>query len=545
MKNLFGIGRENKEHDIKFPFKDMERDRCLIKEKLEGTSSKINNLDDYHNKVTKELTTMTMESGCPVADNQNSLTAGERGPILLQDSYLLEKLQHFTRERIPERVVHARGTAAYGHFELTEDMSKYCKAKVFTKVGEKVPIFSRFSLVIATKGEPETARDIRGFAVKFYTEEGNWDLLCNNIPVFPIRDPIKMSDMVHAMKKHAQTNLYDPDAYWDFFSHTPESIHALTLMYSDKGMTDGYRKMHGFANHTFRLVNDKNEVFYAKFHLISEQGLKGLTYEEAIRLAGEDPDYYTRDLYDNIAKGNNPSWTLCLQVMPEKEALVYRYDVFDVTKVWPHTDFPLIKFGKMTLDKLPNNFFMESEQVAFNPSSFIPGIEPTPDKLLQARLFVYRDAQLYRLGTPNYLSLSVNCPFRANVANHERDGLFTVTTGGTGFPNYEPSSFGGAKEDKRYNISQYDLFGKVGRYNFTHPNDDFLQTAVFYNKVLDEQGRHNLAKNIAVFLGRAKKDIQIRQCEILYRVDKDYGMKVAGLIGLTDLMNTWLQNKSA
>jgi catalase len=289
------------------------------------------------------------------------------------------------------------------------------------------------------------------------------------------------------------------------------------------------------------MVNANDEVFYVKFHWICDQGSKGLTFEEGVKLCGEDPDYYTRDLYENISKGHYPSWTFCLQVMPEKEALTYRYDVFDVTKVWPHGDYPLIKCGKLVLDKLPNNFFMESEQVAFNPSAFIPGIEPTPDRLLQARLFVYRDAQLYRLGTPNYNSLSVNCPFRAQVANHERDGRFTCTSVGTGFPNYEPSSFGGPKPDDSYKSTQYDIMGKIGRYRYNYPNDDYEQCAMFYNKVLDEKQRQNLAKNICVFLGKARKEIQIRQCEIFYRVDKDYGMKIASILGHHELINAWLK----
>jgi len=539
---LFRSGRDTKDADMSFPYKNVDNDRCFMKDKLEGKLKDLN-VDDYHTKKPKEQTVLTMETGCPVDDNQNSLTAGERGPILLQDSYLIEKLQHFTRERIPERVVHARGTAAYGEFELFEDFSRYCKAKLFTKVGEKIPIFSRFSLVIAVKGEPETTRDIRGFAIKFYTEEGNWDLLGNNIPVFPIRDPIKMSDMTHAMKKHPQTNLYDPDAYWDFFSHTPESIHALTLIYSDKGMTDGYRRMHGFANHTFRLVNAEGQVNYAKFSWMSDQGSKGLTHEEAVRIGGEDPDYYTRDLYENILQGNYPSWTFCVQIMPEKDGMNYKYDILDVTKVWPHCDYPLIKIGRVTLNKIPNNFFMESEQAAFSPASLIPGIEPVPDKLLQARLFAYRDAQLYRLGTPNYLNLSVNCPFRANVSNHERDGRFTVSPGGTGFPNYEPSIFGGAKEDNSFKLKGYELVGQIGRYRHNYPDNDFEQTARFYNKVLDETQRQHLVKNICVFLGRAKKEIQINQCQIFYKVDKDYGYKVAALLGLTDLLNTWQQTQ--
>jgi catalase len=309
-------------------FKDVDLERSEIRHRLDNVNLSASELpDDYHMPKPKDTTTMTLESGNPVDDNSNSMTAGERGPVLLQDIYLLEKIQHFTREKIPERMVHARGSGAYGYFEYTEDISKYCKAKLFQKVGEKIPLFARFSLVVVSKGEPETTRDLRGFAMKFYTEEGNWDLLCTNLPVFPVRDAIKMMDMVHAMTKHPQTNLYDANAFWDFFSQSPESIHALTMMFTNRGINDGYRKMHAYGNHTFQMVNAKDEVFFVKFHLISDQGAKGLTLEESKRIAGEDQDYYTRDLYDNISQGNFPSWTFCLQVMPEKDALNYKYDI--------------------------------------------------------------------------------------------------------------------------------------------------------------------------------------------------------------------------
>jgi len=530
------------------PYKNSDMERNMIKTNLDNLSNTKSLIDDYHNKTVKEKTVLTMETGIPIDDNFNSMTAGERGPILLQDTYLLEKLQHFTRERIPERVVHARGTGCYGYFEYTDDISNYCKAKLFHKenLGQQTPLFCRFSLVMITKGEPETSRDIRGFALKIYTEEGNWDLLGNNVPIFPIRNPIKMNDLAHVMKKHPQTNLYDADSYWDFFSQTPEALHCLTLMYDDKGMTDGYRKMHGFSNHTFRMVNNNNEVHYVKFSWMSHQGLHGLNLQETIRISGEDPDYYTRDLYDNIGKGNFPTWTFCMQVMPEKDALNYKYDIFDVTKVWPHADFPLINIGKIVLNKLPNNFFMESEQAAFNPSSMIPGIEPTPDKLLQARLFVYRDAQLYRLGTPNYNQISVNCPFRAHVSNHERDGLFTTASGGgTGFPHYDPSSYGGPKADQKYRLTPYEIKGPVGRFPSNQlSNDDYEQCNLFYTKVLDDKRRDNLVKNICSFLCKAKQEFQMKQTLLFYKVNPDYGLRVAKCLGLQDLVTKFQQTQS-
>lgn len=354
-----------------------------------------------------------------------------------------------------------------------------------------------------------------------------------------------MMDMVHAMRKHPQTNLYDPNGYWDFFSQSPETIHSITMMYTNRGMNDGYRKMHAYGNHTFQMVNSKDEVSYVKFHLISDQGAKGLTLEETFKITGEDPDYYTRDLYDNISKGNFPSWTLSLQVMPKKDAENYKWDIFDVTKVWPHADYPLIKVGKIVINKLPNNFFMESEQAAFSPANLIPGIEPTPDKLLQGRLFTYRDAQLYRLGTPNYQMLTVNCPFKARVANHERDGLFCNASAVTGFPNYEPNSFGGPIPDKKYKQHQYDIKGPIGRYPFTYPNDDFEQCNVLYSKVLSQQEKEGLVANICFFLGRAKKEIQTLQCLVFYKVNKDYGIRVATTLGLTDLVEKWRGDKTS
>lgn len=523
--------------------KDIDLDRRGMKFRLDNPNINATDLvDDFHMPMPKEKTLLTTESGNPVDDNSNSMTAGERGPILLQDVYLLEKIQHFTREKIPERMVHARGSGAYGYLELTEDISKYCKAKLFQRVGEQIPLFARFSLVVVSKGEPETTRDLRGFAMKFYTEEGNWDLLCTNLPVFPVRDAIKMMDMVHAMRKHPQTNIYDANSFWDFFSQSPESIHALTMMFTDRGVNDGYRKMHAYGNHTFQMVNSKDEVFFVKFHLISDQGAKGLTIEESKRIAGVDPDYYTRDLYDNISQGNFPSWTFCLQIMPEKDAINYKYDIFDVTKVWPHGDYPLIKIGKIVINKLPNNFFMESEQVAFNPANLIPGIEPTPDKLLQTRLFTYRDAQLYRLASPNYQMLSVNCPFNAKVANHERNGHFTVSSSGTGFPNYEPNSFGGPLPDKKYKWHQYEVKGKIGRFPYNYPNDDFEQCGNLYSKVLNQQDRERLILNICNFLGKAKKELQIRQCMMFYRVHRDYGLRVASMLGLNDMVEKWKED---
>lgn len=477
-------------------------------------------------KTTKEKVTLTTGSGCPVDNNQNSITVGSRGPTLLQDSHLIEKLAHFDRERIPERVVHAKGAGAHGYFEVTHDITKYCKAKVFSEVGKKTPVFVRFSTVGGEKGSADTERDPRGFAIKFYTEDGIWDMVGNNTPVFFIRDAIKFPDFIHTQKRDPQTNLKDPDMFWDFLSLVPESNHQVTILFSDRGTPDGYRHMNGYSSHTFKFVNKENEVHYVKLHFKTDQGIKNLDSNKAQNLKAENPDYSTEDLFNNIKSGNFPSWTFSIQVMPEKDADRYEWDVLDVTKVWPHSDYPLINVGKLVLNRNPDNYFEEVEQAAFAPSHLVPGIEPTNDKMLQGRLFSYADTHRHRLG-PNYLKIPINCPYSIN--NFQRDGFHSsnVQKG----CNYEPNSFQPIKEDKSlYSTSRID--GLVGRHDYKHPNNDYKQAGDLFSKVMNDTQRDNLINNLKGHLGGAKKFIQERQCKIFYRCHPDYGTRLAKALNL-------------
>lgn len=339
---------------------------------------------------------------------------------------MIDKLAKFDRERIPERVVHAKGAGAHGYFELTKDMSKYTKAKLFNGVGTRTPVFTRFSTVGGEKGSADTERDPRGFAVKFYTEEGNYDLVGNNTPVFFIRDPIKFPDFIHTQKRNPQTNCKDPDMFWDFLSQTPESIHQVSILFSDRGTPDGYRHMNGYSSHTFKWVNEQGEQFWVKYHWKTDQKIKNLTAEQADKIKSIDADYATRDLHNNIRDGNAATWTLQVQIMPVAEGYDYRWNIFDVTKVWPHKDYPCIDIGRMVLNKNPENYFAETEQSAFSPSHLVPGIEPSFDKMLQGRLFSYPDTHRHRLGA-NYDHIPINCPYRAKVHNGQRDGPANVT----------------------------------------------------------------------------------------------------------------------
>lgn len=470
-----------------------------------------------------------------MGDNQNSRTAGPYGPVVIADFHLIDKLAHFDRERIPERVVHAKGAGAHGHFEVTHDITKYCKAKVFSSVGKKTPVFVRFSTVGGEKGSADTARDPRGFAIKFYTEEGNWDLVGNNTPVFFIRDPLKFPDFIHTQKRNPQTNLPDPNMVWDFLSLSPESIHQVTILYSDRGTPDGYRHMNGYSSHAFKTVNKDGEVFLVQFHLKTNQGIKNLSGPRAEELAGSDPDYATRDLFNAIDKGDFPSWTLCLQVMPIKDAATYRFNVLDVTKVWPHKDYPLIPVGQLVLNRNPTNYFQEVEQAAFSPGHLVPGIEPSEDKMLQGRLFSYPDTHRHRLGA-NYDQIPVNvprmCPLRAL---HIRDGQMCVNGNYGSLPNYEPNSVqGSAKECPLAKPSAYSLSGVVDHHPQAHPNDDFEQAGCLYRDVMTPDERKALVANIARHLGQARRELQERQVRLFARADPDYGRQVALALGLPE-----------
>nr|AZL94526.1 catalase [Nephromyces sp. MMRI]AZL94527.1 catalase [Nephromyces sp. MMRI]AZL94528.1 catalase [Nephromyces sp. MMRI] len=477
---------------------------------------------------------ITTSTGQPVDDNQNSITAGTYGPVLISDFHLIDKLAHFDRERIPERVVHAKGAAAHGVFEVTHDISKYCKAKLFESVGKKTPVFLRFSTVGGEKGSADTARDPRGFAIKFYTEEGNWDMVGNNTPVFFIRDPLKFPDFIHTQKRNPQTNLPDVDAFWDFLSLVPESNHQVTILFSDRGTPDGYRRMNGYSSHALKFVNSDNEVFLVQLHFKTNQGIKNLTAAEAGALASSDPDYATRDLFNHIEAGDYPSWTMYIQVMPEADAATYRFNPYDITKIWPHSDYPLIPVGTLTLNRNPQNYFAETEQSAFSPGHLVPGIQASEDKMLQGRLFSYPDTHRHRLGG-NYDQIPVNYPRNAKMGDYNiRDGFMCVKPKPAAVPNYEPNSvFGTAVQDLNYqNTNPIKLNGYIARHPQLHPNDDYVQAGNLYRDVMTQQDRDHLISNIVGHLKNAKIEIQARQVKIFYRCDPDYGTRICDGVGL-------------
>jgi len=474
---------------------------------------------------------LTTNQGATVADDQNSLTISNNGPVLLQDVHLIEKLAHFNRERIPERVVHAKGAGAGGYFEVTKDVTKYTKAKFLCEVGKRTEVFVRFSTVGGEKGSADAERDPRGFAVKFYTEEGNYDLVGNNTPVFFIRDPLKFPDFIHTQKRNPGTNLKDANMFWDFLSLTPESLHQVTILFSDRGTPRSFRNMNGYGSHTFKWYNHDGEIFWVKYHFKTDQGIQNLTREEAERMKGTDPDHATRDLSNAIKNGEFPSWTLQVQIMPAKDAETYRFDVFDVTKVWPHGDYPTMNIGKMVLNRNPSNYFAEVEQAAFSPANFVPGIGASPDKMLQGRLFAYHDAHRYRLG-PNYLLLPVNQPKGVKAKNYQRDGYMRFDGNEGDAPNYYPNSFGGPEPDAQVAEPAFDVSGKATRQPYTHPNSDFVQPGNLYRNVMTDMDREHLIGNIGSHLCNANKDIQLRQAQIFYKADTEYGQRVAEGLGI-------------
>jgi catalase len=475
--------------------------------------------------------TLTNNFGAPLPDNEHALTAGERGPVLMQDYLLVEKIAHFDRERIPERVVHAKGAGAFGYFEATADMSSYTRAHLFGEAGRKTPVLVRFSTVGGEKGSADADRDPRGFAIKFYTAEGNYDLVGNNTPVFFIRDPFKFPDMVHTHKRNPQSNLKDPDAFWDFFSRSPESTHMVTILFSDRGIPRSYREMHGFGSHTFKWVDAAGNACWVKYHFKTEAGVANLTAEQASAVVARDPDHATRDLFEHIRAKGVASWKAYVQIMPLADADTYRYDPFDVTKVWRYKDYPLIPIGRLVLDRNPENFFAEIEQAAFSPTNFVPGIEPSPDKLLQGRLFSYPDTQRHRLGA-NYALIPVNCPHAGAIRNYQRDGAMRIDRNGGASANYSPNGRGGAVPDPRAAEARAPLQGMTGRAEYPKAGraDDFEQAGLLY-RVMREDERARLVANIAGHLGGAGKEVQQRQVQHFTAADEEYGARVAKALG--------------
>jgi catalase len=468
---------------------------------------------------------LTRDTGAPVGDNQNSKTAGPDGPVLLEDMNLIEKLARFDRERIPERVVHARGTGAEGVFVASTDFSKYTRASLFAQPGKETPVFVRFSTVMNFRGSPEAARDPRGFAVKFYTDQGNWDIVGINEPIFFIRDAIKFPDFVHANKPSPVTNVQDPNRAFDFFSKVPESTHMLTMLYTDTiGMPASYRTMDGHGVHAFRLVNSEGKTVFAKFHWKSQQGMHGMTLEET---KAADTNYATRDLYDNIRKGNFPKWDLMVQILTPEQVAQLPYDGFDDTKTW--NGAPEMKVGTMTLNKVPENFFNSTEESAFCPCELVPGIEPSPDKMLQGRLFAYADTQRYRVGT-NFMELPVNRP-RIPVSNNNIDGAMQFLPQ-QGDVNYEPNNSPTQPvEQTEYRYSQYAVSGETQQRKIDK-EDNFREAGEFYRS-LSKHDQDDLIKNLAADLGVVTNpEIRKTMVSHFYQADRDYGTRLAKLVNV-------------
>lgn len=463
---------------------------------------------------------LTTTSGNPIADNQNSLTAGSRGGIMLQDYQLLEKLAHQNRERIPERAVHAKGSAAYGTLEITHDISRYTKANVLQK-GEKTRLFLRFSTVAGESGAADAERDVRGFAIKFYTKEGNWDLVGNNTPIFFIKDPYKFPDFIHTQKRDPRTHLRSNEAAWDFWSLSPETMHQVTILMSDRGIPASYRHMHGFGSHTYSLINDKNERFWVKFHFKTRQGIKNLTNDEAAQIIAKDRESNQRDLFENIEKGNFPSWDFKIQIMTQDQAKSVKFNPFDLTKTWSHKEFPLIDVGVMTLNENPKNYFNEVEQAAFSPSNIVPGISFSPDKMLQARIFSYPDAQRYRIGT-HYAQLSVNRPISE---------INTYVTGGAmnngmyeldDKAYYEPNSFGGGKEDRSLLEPDINLEGAMQRYDHRAEDQDYYSQPRALFALMNDSQRSQLFSNIAESMASVSEAIKERAIGHFEQISPEY-----------------------
>ncbi len=472
--------------------------------------------------------TLTTESGAPVPDNQNSETAGPGGPVLIQDHHLIEKLARFDRERIPERVVHAKGSGAFGRFEVTKDVTRWTKAKFLSQVGKRTEVFVRFSTVAGEKGSADTVRDPRGFAVKFYTEDGNYDLVGNNTPVFFIRDPLKFPDFIHSQKRDPYTNVQEPDNVWDFFSLSPEATHQFTWLFGDRGIPATFRNMDGFSSHTYQWTNAAGEAVWVKYHFKTNQGIKCLTSAEAARIAGENPDYHHLDLLHAIEQGEHPSWTLKVQIMPLADAPRYRFNPFDLTKVWPHADYPLMEVGRMVLDRNPDNYFADVEQAAFNPAHFVPGIGPSPDKMLQGRLFSYGDTHRYRLGI-NHTRLPVNRPHATEAANYGRDGFMRFDGNNGRAKNYEPNSFDGAVQTNQPTHAPIQVQGPTGSFPWEKhaEDDDFIQAGNLY-RLMDNDAKQRLIDSIAGTLSRvSREDIIERAIGHFRNADKDYGERLA------------------
>lgn len=480
--------------------------------------------------MKNQKTKLTSNNGAPVADNQNVLTAGPRGPLLMQDVWFQEKLAHFDREVIPERRMHAKGSGAYGTFTVTNDISAYTKAKIFSEIGKKTELFVRFSTVAGERGAADAERDIRGFAMKFYTEEGNWDLVGNNTPVFFLKDPLKFPDLNHAVKRDPKTNMRSAGNNWDYWTLLPEALHQITITMSERGIPLSYRHMNGYGSHTYSLLNKNNERFWVKFHFKTQQGIKNLSDQESETLIGKDRESHQRDLLESIDNGNFPKWDLKIQVVPEKDAAKFQFNPFDLTKVWPHDEYPLIDVGVLELNRNPENYFAEVEQSAFNPTSIVPGIGFSPDKMLQGRLFSYGDAQRYRLGVNHHL-IPVNkakCPFHS----FHRDGAMRVDDNHGGTLGYEPNSYGEWQEQQDFKEPPLSIEGAADHWNHREDSDDYYTQPGNLFRIMSADQRKVLCENTGRAMGDAPKEVKIRHIANCMKADNEYGEGVAKALGI-------------
>ncbi len=475
--------------------------------------------------MANEKKKLTTNAGAPVADNQNVLTAGPRGPMLLQDVWFLEKLASFDREVIPERRMHAKGSGAFGTFSVTHDITKYTKAKIFSEIGKTTEVFVRFSTVAGERGAADAERDIRGFAMKFYTEEGNWDLVGNNTPVFFLKDPLKFPDLNHAVKRDPRTNMRSAKNNWDFWTNLPEALHQVTITMSDRGIPLSYRHMNGYGSHTFSLINDAGERHWVKFHFKTQQGIKCLADAVAEALIGTDRESHQRDLYESIEKGEFPKWKTQIQIMTDKDAANCPFNPFDLTKVWPHGDYPMIDVGILELNRNPENYFADVEQAAFNPANIVPGIGFSPDKMLQGRLFSYGDAQRYRLGVNHHL-IPVNkprCPFHS----FHRDGAMRVDGNHGSTLGYEPNSYGEWQQQQDFSEPPLKLSGAAAHWNHREDNDDYHSQAGDLFRLMNAEQQKVLFENTARAMGDAPRNIKVRHIGNCMKADPAYGQGVA------------------
>lgn len=473
---------------------------------------------------------LTTVAGAPVAENQNVLTAGVRGPMLLQDVWFLEKLAHFDREVIPERRMHAKGSGAFGEFVVTHDITRYTKAAIFSEVGKKTPMFARFSTVAGERGAADAERDIRGYALKFYTEQGNWDMVGNNTPVFFFRDPLKFPDLNHAVKRDPRTNMRSANNNWDFWTSLPEALHQVTYVMGDRGIPASYRHMHGFGSHTYSFISADNQRYWVKFHFNTQQGIKNLTDAEAAAIVAGDRESSQRDLFEAIERGEFPRWTMYVQVMPEAEAATYRFHPFDLTKVWSKKDYPLIEVGYYELNRNADNYFQDVEQAAFTPANVVPGISFSPDRMLQGRLFSYGDAQRYRLGV-NHHQIPVNAP-RCPVHSYHRDGAMRVDGNHGGRLHYEPNTYGEWQEQPDFSEPPLALGGAADRYDFRVDDADYFTQPGDLFRLMEADEQERLFGNTARAMGDAARHIKLRHIKHCYLADPAYGGGIAKALDL-------------